>query len=116
MRQRRAALAHQPRGQRQRLRLGIGDRFASSAWLPAKIWKPRHSAPLAIIRRASAGTRSASTPKGLAPPPIFMPDPLRSKSGLTRIARRGLSPSARADGKRAVRLGLGFEVERHACA
>ena len=65
---------------------------ALSAWLPVKMWRPRHSAPPAISSRARSGTRSASTPKGLAPPPIFMPEPLSSKLGLTRMAMRGALP------------------------
>ncbi len=43
--------------------------------------------------RTSAGTCAASTPKGDARPPIFIPDPRSSKSGLTRTASRGRTPA-----------------------
>jgi hypothetical protein len=38
--------------------------------------------------RSSSGTCSASTPNCFGPPPIFMPEDLSSKSGLTRTATR----------------------------
>ena len=50
------------------------------------------SAPLGAAgddRLTSDGTRAASTPNGLAPPPIRMPDPFISNAGLTRTASRG---------------------------
>jgi hypothetical protein len=44
------------------------------------------------MRLSMAGTRSASTPNCLGPPPIFMPEDLSSKSGLTRTAALGAVP------------------------
>ncbi len=85
---------------------------ASSACDPAKICQPRQSAPASINDRARPAARSASTPKGLAPPPIRMPDPFRSKSGLTRTASRGVRPrfSAIASARRASPSDSRFNV------
>ena len=43
---------------------------------------------------SSSGICSTSTPNCLGPPPIFMPEPLSSKSGLTRTATRAGRPSS----------------------
>ena len=59
--------------------------------------RPRRS------RASSSGTCSASTPNCLGPPPIFMPEPLSSKSGLTRTATRAGRPSSLGDRRRAAR-------------
>ena len=41
-----------------------------------------------------SGTTSTSTPNCLGPPPIFMPEPLSSKSGFTRTATRAGKPNS----------------------
>ena len=50
----------------------------------------------APIAASSAGTCSASMPNCFGPPPIFMPEPFSSKSGLTRTATRAGRPSSAA--------------------
>jgi hypothetical protein len=60
---------------------------------PANTWNPSQSTSAAASSASSAGTRSASTPNCCGPPPIFIPEPLSSKSGFTRIATRGRVPS-----------------------
>src|SRR6266513_942421 len=72
---------------------------------PLKIWKPSKSSFNLPRRSSIAGTRSASTPNCLGPPPIFMPELFSSKSGFTRTATRGRTP---------LHLALGFEIDHDA--
>jgi hypothetical protein len=53
--------------------------------------RPAQSRPICGQQR---GTCSTSTPNCLGPPPIFMPEPLSSKSGFTRTATRAGRPSS----------------------
>ncbi len=113
-RRRAARFLGEPRRQRQRLPPGLSMiACVSSDCDPAKMWKPRQSAPPTISRLTSAGDMSASTPKGEARPPILIPDPRNSKSGFTRTASRGASPARSAIASARCRLALGFDVERH---
>ena len=67
-----------------------------------------------MIRRTRAGTRAASTPNGLAPPPIRIPEPLISKSGLTLTASRGVRPSRAPIASARSDLAFGLAIERDA--
>ena len=63
---------------------------------PLKMWKPSNASPSRPISSRTAGTSSASTPNCLGPPPIFMPEDLSSKSGLTRTATRAGAARSRS--------------------
>jgi hypothetical protein len=64
------------------------------------------------MRRSTSGTCSTSTPNCLGPPPIFMPEPLSSKSGLTRTATRAGSPAPARPRQHGSSRGL--HVDQHA--
>ena len=63
---------------------------------------------------SSAGTCSASTPNCCGPPPIRIPEPLTWKSGLTRTATRGRTPSRSPIATTRSRLGLRLQLDRDA--
>ena len=65
-------------------------------------------------RASSSGTCSTSTPNCFGPPPIFMPEPLSSKSGLTRTATRAGTPSSARSAAESRHLAHRLDVDQHA--
>ena len=65
----------------------------------------------ADLRAAASGTRSASMPNCFGPPPIFMPEDLSSKSGLTRTATRAGATRRSRQSREHAHLARRFDVD-----